>query len=227
MSALPAVQPTARPGIQQLLMLGVDLVGPIAVYYGLTGARVGNRSALVAAAVLPATTAGVKILRERKLDQLALIVVASMLASVAISYLTGSTRFLLAKDGFITGVWGLWFLVSARSHRPAALLFTRPLLEGRRAFAVTSWDTLWDDSPAFRRIWRTSTVVWGLGLGTDAAIRVVMAYALPVHMVPALGGALYPVTFVVLQVVTNVYYHRSGLWTILGARWSQPVSTQA
>jgi hypothetical protein len=30
-----------------------------------------------------------------------------------------------------------------------------------------------------------------------------------------LGGALWPVTFLVLQVVTNVYFARSGLWGIL------------
>lgn len=38
-----------------------------------------------------------------------------------------------------------------------------------------------------------------------------MALALPVGLVPALGGALWPVTFLVLQVVTNVYFTRSGL----------------
>jgi hypothetical protein len=35
--------------------------------------------------------------------------------------------------------------------------------------------------------------------------------------VPALGGSLWPVTFVLIQVVTNVYYHRAGLYQILGA----------
>ncbi len=52
--------------------------------------------------------------------------------------------------------------------------------------------------------------MWGAGLLADAAIRVVMSYTLPVSVVPALGGALWPVTFVVLQVVTNIYYQWSG-----------------
>ena len=34
-----------------------------------------------------------------------------------------------------------------------------------------------------------------------------------------LGGLLWPVTFVVIQLVTNAYYHRAGLYRILGARW--------
>lgn len=53
----------------------------------------------------------------------------------------------------------------------------------------------------------------------DAAVRVAMSWTLPVAVVPALGGALWPVTFVVLQVLTNVYYQAAGLNRMLGARW--------
>jgi hypothetical protein len=42
-----------------------------------------------------------------------------------------------------------------------------------------------------------------------------MAATLPIGVIPALGGALWPVTFIVLQVVTNVYFARSGFWRIL------------
>jgi hypothetical protein len=81
------------------------------------------------------------------------------------------------------------------------------------------WDELWATEPAFGRIWRVSTVMWGVGLLVDAAARVLMSYTLPVPVVPGLGGALWPVTFIVLQVVTNVYYHRAGLYRMLGASW--------
>ena len=67
-----------------------------------------------------------------------------------------------------------------------------------------------------------SSVIWGAGLLADAVIRVVMAYALPVDVVPGLGGALWPVTFVVLQVVTNVYYQLAGLNRLLGAPAGRP-----
>ena len=45
-----------------------------------------------------------------------------------------------------------------------------------------------------------------------------MAWTLPVDAVPALGAALWPVTFVVLQVITNVYFYRPGQWLILRER---------
>jgi hypothetical protein len=98
-------------------------------------------------------------------------------------------------------------------------VFARPLLEGRKMFAVRDRDALWEAEPGFGRIWRVSSVIWGMGLLADAAARVVMSYTLPVAVVPGLGGALWPVTFVILQIVTNVYYQLAGLDTMLGARW--------
>jgi hypothetical protein len=221
---LPAAHgfPSHRPANmrRQLLTLGLDLGAPIVLYYGLSAAGVSNLVALGVGAAVPGIGSAVKIVRERTLDQLAVIVMTTMLASIGVSFLTGDTRFILAKDGWMTGIWGVWFLVTARSRRPAAFIFTRPLLEGRRAFTDESWDSLWDRSPTFRRVWRVSTSMWGLGLMVDAAIRVAMAYTLPVAVVPGLGGALWPATFVALQVITNVYYHHAGLWTVLGAPWA-------
>ena len=214
--------PSPRPANvrRQLLTLGVNLVAPIALYYGLSSAGVGNLVALVVAAAAPGIGAAVKIVRERTLDQLAVIVMTTMLASIGVGILTGDARFILAKDGWLTGVWGVWFLLTARSHRPAAFVFARPLLEGRRVLINESWDSLWERSPTFRRVWRVSTLMWGLGLMVDAAIRIAMAYTLPIAVVPGLGGALWPATFVLLQVITNIYYHRAGLWTVLEAPWS-------
>ena len=60
-------------------------------------------------------------------------------------------------------------------------------------------------------------MIWGAAMLANAVIRVTMVWTLPVNAVPALGAALWPVTFIVLQVITNVYFHRAGLWLILGA----------
>ena len=150
---------------------------------------------------------------------MALFVLATILVSIGVSVVARQPRFLLAKDGLITGLWGAWFLVSVRARRPAAFVFARPLLEGRKMYTARDWDALWQAEPGFRRVWRVSSVMWGVGLLADAAARVVMSYTLPVSAVPGLGGALWPVTFVVLQVVTNVYYYFAGLNAMLGARW--------
>ena len=99
------------------------------------------------------------------------------------------------------------------------------MLEGRRVYdsdsrrwvrsAPQTWDQLWQRLPRFRRIWQVCTVIWGTAILADAVLRIVMALTLPLGLVPALNGALWPVTFVILQVVTNVYFRESGFWRIL------------
>jgi hypothetical protein len=200
-------------------LLAFDIGAPIALYYVLHAAGVSNLMALTASALLPAGGAAVKLARTRRVDTVALVVLATIVVSILVSVVAHSSRFLLAKEGIITGLWGLWFLATVPSSRPAAFLFARPLMEGRKLFEAPSWDLLWEREAQFRRIWRTSSVIWGLALLTDAAIRVVMSYSLPISVVPGLGGALWPVTFIAIQLVTNLYYHRAGLYRLLGARW--------
>jgi hypothetical protein len=67
-------------------------------------------------------------------------------------------------------------------------------------------------------VWRVTTMIWGAALVLDAALKVLMAYALPVDIVPGLSVALWLFTFLALQVITNVYFMRCGLWLILLGR---------
>ncbi|MBV9335596.1 MAG: hypothetical protein JO243_06850, partial [Solirubrobacterales bacterium] len=192
---------------------------PIVLYYLLRSEGVSYAVALLVGAALPAVAAGSTLLLERRADPVAVMMLAALAGALLSSLIAHSPRFLLAKDGLITGMWGVWFMASARGQRPAALIFARPLMEGMRMFAGHSWDVLWATEPRFRRIWRVSTVMWGVGLLLDAAARVAISYTLPVDQVPGIGGALYPVTFIVLQLITNVYYTRARLYPLLGARW--------
>jgi hypothetical protein len=202
-----------------MFALALNLAAPIALYYGLRAVGVGIYPALLAGAVAPALGAIVTLIRRERLDFLGLYMMTMFLLGAGVALVTGSPRFLLAKDGWLTAVSGIWMVLSVRSQRPLTFVFARPLLEGVTAkmagSAGASWDVLWERSAPFRRIWRVATVIWGIALLADALIRVVMAYALPVDLVPALGGALWPVTFILLQVITNVYFQYAGFWRIL------------
>ncbi|MFE9373051.1 VC0807 family protein [Streptomyces sp. NPDC006711] len=204
-----------RPSGRRVL-LGVlgDIVVPIALYYGLRAAGVSVFAALLAGALLPALTTAAQWLRTRSVEGMAGLVAGTMMLGVAAALIGGSPRFLLAKDGWLTGAAGLWFLISIRARRPLLFHGGRPLLEGRFRSDGTSWDVLWEREPAFRRIWRVSTAIWGVAMLLDAAARVVMAYTLPVDTVPGLGALLWPVTLLLLQVVNGVYYEVSGLWRL-------------
>jgi hypothetical protein len=210
--------PSASLGRQAGQLL-IGIAAPTALYYALHAAGVSNLAALSSTAILSAVTAIYTLVVKRRVDALTLVVLATVVLTIVLSVVAHDPRFLLARDGFITGLWGFWFIVTLRARRPAAFLFARPLMEGRKVFGTRSWDSLWETDAQFRRIWRVSTVVWGAATLADAVIRFVMAYSLPVDIVPALGAALWPVTFVVIQIVTNIYYHRAGLYRILGAGW--------
>lgn len=197
-----------RPGVRAgrlALRLFIDVVAPLGLYYVLRWAGVGIYLSLLLSTLVSAATSVGSLVRNRKLNGLSTYMTTMMLASVIVSFIAGSPRFLLAKESWLTGLGGLWFLVSLRARRPLAYLYTKPLLEGRLGWPG-AWDELWDRFPRFRRMWRVSSVLWGIGTLLDAALRVVMAYTLPIDAVPALGTALYTGTAIVLIVVNNVYY---------------------
>jgi hypothetical protein len=92
---------------RQLAALGFDIGAPIAVYYLLHGLGVANLLALGAGALLPGIGVAWTLITKRRADGVALLVLATIVASIGLSLLTRQPRFLLAKDGLITGLWGL------------------------------------------------------------------------------------------------------------------------
>lgn len=208
--------------------LGVSVLLPLGGYYLLRLAGLEPFTALVITTAVSAVGTARQVARTRNLLSLDAAMLLFTLAAIGQGLIHGNPRFLLAVDSALTGLGGVWFLLSAQTDRPLGFVTARALVERRfrmvstllgRGYRLTpeSWASVWDRSAAFRRIWRVSTVVWGLGSVADAVIRLVMAMTLPVDVVPGLNAILYPTTFIVLQVVTNVYYHRAGLWTILRA----------
>ena len=189
-----------------------DVGAPVGMYYLLHSLGISAFLALLLSALLPGLTTGYQVIRAGRPDGLGVFVLSITVASALASLVSGSPRFLLAKDGLLTAFGGAWLLVTARGQRPVVFMFARALLEGRVGPHGESWDLLWARLPGFRRIWRTAGVIWGTATIADAALRFVMAYTLPVEQVPALNSIQWVVLFVLLQVVTNVYYRRAGLY---------------
>ncbi|MFD4575511.1 VC0807 family protein [Streptomyces sp. NPDC058417] len=204
----------ADSGPPVLVTVLVDLAAPIGLYYGLTAAGVDDLIALTAGAVVPAVATLWRFARTRRIDVLGVFVTTMLVLSLVVSAVGGSARLLLVRDGWLTGVAGLGFLVSLRGRRPLAFGFSRRLLE-RRSKGGRDWDELWEENARFRRIWRVTTVIWGIGLLVDSGVRTLMAYTLPVHLVPALNGAQYGVFTLLMLVIVNIYHARAGLWPIL------------
>lgn len=216
MTTRPDAAPPPRTSRCVLFGLLTDLILPVVLYYLLRQAQVSVYISLLVSTAIPATIAVIRLIRTRRIDGLALYAMTVMVLGTAVSLIDGSTRFMLAREGWLTGITGLWFLLSVRvGRRPLAFLYSRPMLEQRlaRRGVPGDWEQLWDQLPGFRRIWRVATVLWGLALLGDAIVRVSMAYSLPIDIVPALSMPLYTVTSIVLLVITNIYYRAAGLFT--------------
>lgn len=213
-----------RPRLRQpaTAWLAVDLLAPTGVLYAMLWLGSGLYLALLVSAAWSAVTAIFAWWRGVGNQRLAPWMLAISLAAFAISLVTGSDRFLLAKESVLTAAAGLGFLASTRLERPLTYRLTRPLLEGRLSRVGPPWELLWAHEARFRRTWRVSSVLWAVVLLADAALRVVMAYTLPVEAVPALQTVLMVVTTLLMQVVTWVHYWRSGLWALVVRPYSPP-----
>jgi hypothetical protein len=189
----------------------IGLVAPLAIYYLLRAAGAGVYLALLVSTLVSALPSLVGLVRRQRINALSAYFTTMLLGSVVVSAIAGSTEFLLAKEAVLTGVTGLWFLVSAFTRHPLAYVFTRPLAQGRLRWP-DNWDELWERSPRWRRMWRLSSVLWGCGTLADAVLRVYFAYTLPPDTVPALATGLIAATTALLFVVTNVLYIACGVF---------------
>ncbi|MBW0104358.1 VC0807 family protein [Pseudonocardia sp. KRD291] len=208
---MSSTSPVAATGGRRELVVTVlsDVVAPIAVYYGLRVLGVAPTPALLSGAVVPAVRALWSLLRHRRLEWFAVLVLVLVAATVATSMVTGSERLLLARDGAITAALGLVMLATAASARPAMYAIGRVVM-ARSGHDAATWDERWSASARFRRIWRAVTVLWGAGLLLDAVLRVLSAYTLPIDLVPALHAAQWLPLLLALQILSQLYLRRPG-----------------
>ncbi|OIJ85480.1 hypothetical protein BIV25_44085 [Streptomyces sp. MUSC 14] len=211
-----------------VITVGCDVVLPVGLYYIMRGAGAGEITALLLSGSAPALHTLYSAIRHRKLDAIGIFTLALLVVSAVASLLAADPRLALARNGLFTGLAGVWLLVTLCTTRPFTYQALRSLLPGRSE----QLERTWESDASFRRVWRGLTVLWGVGLLCDALLRLIMAYTLPVDTVPALDGALYAVSWILLQVITQVVLHRTRtLSKVMGARSpagpaSAPVSPQ-
>ncbi|HEX4359162.1 MAG TPA: VC0807 family protein [Pseudonocardia sp.] len=202
-----------------------DVVVPIGGYYVLRACGLGELDTLLITSVVPLLSFVVQGVAFRRVDGFAIFIAAVLILNAAAALTTMDPRTLLARDGWIMGLTGLYFLSTLWAKRPICYSIARPLAEGRLGPPGMSWETVWETDPRFRRVWRVITIVWGVGLLADAAIRIVVAYTLPVDWVPVITGIQYVLVFVALQAITQIFLRRSGMTRLPGFKLSRRKTT--
>lgn len=202
------VEPSAtQQSIRAMLpALAIDLVTPLAVYGALQAAGVSITSSLAGAAAVPLGRIVLGAVRRRRLNGLALIVLGALGVGVALTLATGDPRLAIARDAVITLAVGVVFIGSMAMRRP--LMF-----HVLRSFRGTDIEAQWERLPLLRRDLRAMTAVIGGLCVLDAAVRVLIAYTLPVHT----AGTLVHFQPIVLV----------SLLMLLGKTWGQRIRQYA
>jgi hypothetical protein len=173
-----------RPGAgigTALRPLLIDVGVPVGSYYLLHGAfGLSVWLSLALSSVGPAVRAIAAVAAERKLNVLALLMLAVNLAGIAVSFLTGDPRAMIAKDSLVSSVIAIAILASVAARRPLMSAGLRPFLTKGVPQRTAAWERLSACSARFRRLEMAFSAIWGLLLLADCAARLIGAYTLPV-----------------------------------------------
>jgi hypothetical protein len=158
-TATRAPTSSARREIANLIL--INAVAPYVVYE-LAEPYTGGLAALALSAVPPAIEGVWSVVKKRKLDVAAALVLAGIAASLVLIALGGSERVLLLRDSLVTSVVGLAIAVSA--------VFPRPILY----YLFNQVQGAEPDLGAMRVL----SVVLGLGLVVEMAVRTAMVFGM-------------------------------------------------
>ncbi|MEV4557048.1 VC0807 family protein [Kitasatospora sp. NPDC049285] len=181
-------QRNARTDALRPLLLDVAL--PVGVYYGAhAGLGLGTVAALALSSAVPAVRTVGELLRGRSASPLAALMLVVNLAAIALSFLSGDPRLMLAKDGAVSSVVGASMIVTALLGRPLMTAALKPFVVKGDAAREAAWERV-SGTVAFRRGARAFSLAWGVPLVLECAARVVGAYTLPVDTMVWLGTVL-------------------------------------
>ena len=181
-----------RPGF--VLELAVNFLLPWLAYrFALP--HLGETGALIASAVPPIVWSLIELVRFRRVDALSVMVVAGIVLSVAAMALGGSPRMLLLRESLVSGAIGVVFLLSLPMRRPLIFYLARATVAREMEGGAERFETLWRERPALVSAMRLMTLVWGVGLTGETALRAWMALTWPIErflvVSPFIGYGIY------------------------------------
>lgn len=160
--------------------LGVNFLLPWLIYR-LARPQVGSTTALILSA-LPALIWGLaQFLRFRRVDALSALVLLGIVLSLLVMALGGSPRLLLLRESLVSGAIGIVFLLSLAARRPLIFYLGRATVAREMEGGADRFEMLWREQPGFAASIRLMTLVWGLGLTGENALRSWLAWTWPIE----------------------------------------------
>ncbi|MBB5915200.1 intracellular septation protein A [Nocardia transvalensis] len=211
-----------RKALARQLLRDVGL--PMAAYYGLHAAGASDLVALGAGTVLSGAFVIAEIVRKRRLDPFAAVILASFALGLALTFASGDARFVVAKDSFTTALIGAAFLLSALAGKPLIYVSAQ---RGMSEDGAAAFRERYRTTPGMRRVLGALSIIWGGGLCLEAALRVVLVYRLPIPTMVWLSNVMMAITFGILIAVTMVVVRRARARSVRTEAPAEPTSVAA
>jgi len=160
--------------------LAVNLLLPW-VAYRLALPWYGEVGGLMASAVPPLAWSAVELARFRRIDALSAVVLLGIVLSIAALALGGGPRVLLMRESLAAGVIGITFLGSLLARRPLVFYLARATVARETPGGAARFEQLCNERREIAAAMRTLTIVWGVGLTTDAVVRTWLAASWPIE----------------------------------------------
>jgi len=191
-------------------LLGVAIaVLATAVTLGVRAAGFSDTTAIATGSLLLALVQGARLVRGRhKLDGFALLVLLELAATIILACISNSSRLLLIRPSFYTGIAGFYVLSTLWAKRPFMMQVTKPMATDGDPVRAEAFERAGRESVRFRRAEQGMTAGLGIVLLGEALLRVWTVWSHPMSDVvisslqsQALGIGLFVVWFAVVRIV--------------------------
>jgi intracellular septation protein A len=202
-------QPSAARVLRSLAPnLVINAALPVLLYVVLKGRGVADVPALVAGSVFPLGYTAWDLARARRIDIIAAISLFFIVVGAAASLISGSPRFTLVKESFVTGLFGLVFFGSLLTPRPLMFYIVQEFATGADPRRSHVWSDFWHHA-SFRRSMRVMTAMWGAAFIADALIRAGLTFILSTTVFLAFSPLLFVGVFALTLALTMAYGNRA------------------
>ncbi|MET3291629.1 UNVERIFIED_CONTAM: intracellular septation protein A [Brevibacillus sp. OAP136] len=193
-------------GIVMTLLINGAL--PLAVYQILLG-YTSSFVALSIAAAIPLVDNLFSLIRYRRLDVFASFMLLGFILSLAAVFMGGNEQLILLRESFVTGALGLLFFCSFLFPRPLIYYFALRFTVGNDPQRVAEFAAKWQHAH-FRFVLRIMTLVWGVALVGEAAVRSYLVYHLSITQFLAVSNFVV-YGFIGAAILFTVYFRRYAL----------------
>lgn len=188
--------------VSLIINVGIPL---LIIYLLMTYLHVSELLALSVASVIPILASILELVRNRRLDLLAIIFLLGVLSSIVAILVGGDAHLLIIRESFFTAALGLFCFVSLLFlPRPLMFYVGRQMMVGNDPERLKQYNEGWND-PRARSVHRRITTVWGCALLGEFIVRVIIALTLPVITAYAVGSTIFILTLAGTFVWTFAY----------------------